>query len=198
MGHNEDIKPDARVSSNPYNRISNHNLPAMTRVRPATPSDVPLIRSLIHELATYERAPHSVKITDTQLLEDGFGAVRYYECLIAEHETANGVAPAGFALFFPIYSTWQGRSLHLEDLFVRPEFRGHGIGKALLNRVAAIAVERGCARLQWDVLNWNQTAIDFYLGLEAIMLDDWRRMRVTGSALAALAASPEAATETTA
>jgi len=170
----------------------------MTRIRPATPSDLSLIRALISELAEYEREPHSVRITEEQLLRDGFGPERYYECLIAECQTEDGSAPAGFALFFPIYSTWQGRSLHLEDLFVRPEFRGHGIGKALLNRVAAIAVERGCARLQWDVLNWNQTAIDFYLGLEAIMLDDWRRMRVTGSALAALAASPEAATETTA
>jgi len=164
----------------------------MTRIRPATPSDVPLMRSLIHELATYEREPHSVQITDTQLLQDGFGPERYYECLIAEHETADENTPAGFALFFPIYSTWQGRSLHLEDLFVRPQFRGHGIGKALLNRVASIAVERGCARLQWDVLNWNQPAIDFYCSLDAIMLDDWRRMRVTGTALTALAASTEA------
>jgi len=169
----------------------------MTRIRPATPSDVPLIRSLISELATYEREPHSVQITDAQLLEDGFGPKRYYECLIAEHEMENGNA-AGFALFFPIYSTWQGRSLHLEDLFVRPEFRGHGIGKALLNRVASIAVERGCARLQWDVLNWNQPAIDFYRSLDAAMLDDWRRMRVTGAALTALGASAEAATEATA
>jgi len=170
----------------------------MTRIRPATPSDVPLMRSLIHELAKYEREPHSVEITEAQLLQEGFGPERYYECLIAEHEMENGNTPAGFALFFPIYSTWQGRSLHLEDLFVRPRFRGHGIGKALLNRVASIAVERGCARLQWDVLNWNQPAIDFYRSLDAIMLDDWRRMRVTGAALAALAASTEAATEATA
>src|SRR5277367_999638 len=115
----------------------------MTRIRPATPSDIPLIRALIHELATYEREPHSVQITDEQLLRDGFGdgsgPARYYECLIAEHDGA----PAGFALFFPIYSTWRGRSLHLEDLFVRPQFRGGGIGKTLLNRVAAIAIERG-------------------------------------------------------
>jgi len=166
----------------------------MPRIRPTTPSDVPLIRALISELATYEREPHSVEITDAQLIEDGFGPERYYECLIAEHDDA----PAGFALFFPIYSTWQGRSLHLEDLFVRPQFRGHGIGKALLNRVASIAVERGCARLQWDVLNWNQPAIDFYRSLDAAMLDDWRRMRVTGAALAGLAASPETATEATA
>ncbi len=156
----------------------------MIHIRTATPADVPLIRSLIHELATYEREPHSVLITEEQLLEDGFGPERYYECLIAEYDAV----PAAFALFFPIYSTWRGRSLHLEDLFVRPQFRGKGIGKALLIRVAAIAVERNCARLQWDVLAWNQPAIDFYRGLDATMLDEWRRMRVTDDALAALGA----------
>ncbi len=166
----------------------------MIRIRPATPADVPLIRALIHELATYEREPHSVLITEAQLLEDGFGPERYYECLIAEVETGTGNAPAGFALFFPIYSTWRGRSLHLEDVFVRPQFRGLGIGKTLLNRVAAIAIERGCARLQWDVLAWNQPAIDFYLSLDAAMLDDWRRMRVTDAALAALAEAKSGAT----
>ncbi|MBV8437260.1 MAG: GNAT family N-acetyltransferase [Silvibacterium sp.] len=160
----------------------------MIRIRSATPADVPLMRELIHELATYEREPHSVQITEEQLLQDGFGPERYYECLIAEVETENGGTPAAFALFFPIYSTWRGCSLHLEDLFVRPQFRGHGIGKALLIRVAAIAVERGCARLQWDVLAWNQPAIDFYRSLDATMLDEWRRMRVTDEALAALAA----------
>ena len=154
------------------------------RIRPAAPSDVSLIRSLIHELATYEREPHSVLITEDQLLADGFGPERYYECLIAEYNST----PAAFALFFPIYSTWRGRSLHLEDLFVRPEFRGRGIGKALLTRIAAIAVERNCARLQWDVLAWNQPAIDFYRSLDATMLDEWRRMRVADEALAALAA----------
>jgi GNAT superfamily N-acetyltransferase len=169
----------------------------MTHIRPATPDDLPLMRALIHELATYEREPHSVHITETQLLNDGFGPERYYECLIAEHQAENGVTPAGFALFFPIYSTWEGRSLHLEDLFVRPAFRGLGIGKALLARVAAIAVERHCARLQWDVLDWNQPAIDFYRSLNAAMLDDWRRMRVTGNALSALAGK-EIRTEATA
>jgi GNAT superfamily N-acetyltransferase len=98
---------------------------------------------------------------------------------------------AGFALYFPIYSTWQGPSLHLEDLFVQPEFRGHGIGKALLQAVAAAAVRRGCTRLQWDVLDWNQPAIDFYQSIGATMLNDWRRMRVTGDAIKALAASSE-------
>jgi GNAT superfamily N-acetyltransferase len=157
----------------------------MIHIRPATPADVPLIRSLIHELATYEREPHSVLITDEQLLNDGFGPDRYYECLIAEYEGM----PAAFALFFPIYSTWRGRSLHLEDLFVRPQLRGKGIGKALLTRVAAIAMERNCARLQWDVLAWNQPAIDFYRSLNATMLDEWRRMRVTDDALAILGAA---------
>jgi GNAT superfamily N-acetyltransferase len=161
----------------------------MTRIRLATPSDVPLIRALIHELAVYEREPHSAQITDEQLLRDGFSPDRYYECLIAEYENDAGGAPAGFALYFPVYSTWQGRSLYLEDLFVRPEFRGHGIGKALLTRVAAIAVERGCARLDWSVLTWNQPAIDFYRSLDAKLLDDWHRMRVSGDALTALAAT---------
>jgi GNAT superfamily N-acetyltransferase len=155
----------------------------MIRIRPAIASDVPLIRSLVYELAEYEREPHSVQITEEQLLRDGFESDSYFECLIAEFDGT----PAGFALYFPIYSTWQGRSMHLEDLFVRPEFRGHGIGKALLRQVASVAVECGCARLQWDVLEWNRPAIDFYLSLDAIMLEDWRRMRVTDDALRKLA-----------
>jgi GNAT superfamily N-acetyltransferase len=158
----------------------------MIHIRTAVPADVPLIRALIQELADYEREPHSVHITEEQLLRDGFGQnpedSRYFECLIAEIDDVS----AGFALYFPIYSTWQGRSLHLEDLFVRPEFRGQGVGKALLRKVAAIAVERDCARLQWDVLEWNKPAIDFYRSLDGTMLDDWRRMRVTGDALSKL------------
>ncbi len=160
----------------------------MMHIRPAIAADIPLIRALIQELAEYEREPDSVHITEEQLLRDGFSNHpedgRYFECLIAE---INGI-PAGFALYFPIYSTWRGRSLHLEDLFVRPQFRGHGAGKALLRHIAGIAIERGCARLQWDVLEWNKPAIDFYRSLDAAMLDDWRRMRVTDDALAKLAA----------
>jgi GNAT superfamily N-acetyltransferase len=157
----------------------------MIKIRPATQDDIPLMLSLIRALAEYEREPHSVKITEEQLLRDGFGENPYYECVIAE---SNGAA-AGFALYFPIYSTWQGPSLHLEDLFVRPEFRGLGIGKALLNHVAATALKRGCTRLQWDVLEWNQPAIDFYHSIGATMLHEWRRMRVTGDALHALGAT---------
>ncbi len=161
----------------------------MTTIRQATPSDIPLIHSLVRALAEYEREPNAVKITENELLRDGFGPNPYYECLIAEEDGQ----PAGFALYFPIYSTWQGPSLHLEDLFVRPEFRGRGTGKALLQAVAAAAVRRGCARLQWDVLDWNQPAIDFYHSIGAVMLDEWRRMRVTGDALQLLA-TPDAVT----
>ena len=159
----------------------------MITIRAATPTDIPLMHSLVRALAEYEREPHSVQITEDQLLRDGFGPQPYYECIIAEHEGE----PAGFALYFPIYSTWQGPSLHLEDLFVLPAFRGKGIGKALLKQVAAAAVRRGSARLQWDVLDWNQPAIDFYHSIGAIMLHDWRGMRMTGEALQALAAPSE-------
>lgn len=155
----------------------------MTHIRTATPKDVPVILDLVRGLAEYERAPHAVRITEEELLRDGFGPHKYYECLIAESDGT----PAAFALFFPVYSTWEGRSLHLEDLFVRPAFRGRGVGKSLLRRVAAIAVERGCARLQWDVLDWNTPAIDFYRGIAAEMHGDWRRMRITGPALNTLA-----------
>lgn len=158
----------------------------MIQIRPSTPADAPLILAFIRHLAEYEREPHSVVMTEEQLLRDGFGSERYFECLIAE----SGNQPAGFALFFPIYSTWKGRSIHLEDLFVLPAFRKQGIGKALLRRVAAIAVERGCARLQWDVLDWNQLAIDFYRSLGAVTLDEWRIMRLTGPALEAVAGEP--------
>ena len=157
----------------------------MIHIRPATPADVPLMLAFIHELADFEREPHSVKMTEEQLLEDGFGNDPQYESLIAEWDGA----PAGWALFFPIYSTWRGRGLHLEDLFVRPQFRGRGIGKALLRRVAAIAAGKGCTKLQWEVLDWNQPAIDFYHSIGGFMLNEWRIMRVTGDALAALAAS---------
>jgi len=166
----------------------------MITIRPATAADIPLMYSLVHALAEYEREPHGVKITEEQLLRDGFGPNHYYECLIAEQDGK----PAGFALYFPIYSTWQGPSLHLEDLFVLPEFRGKGVGKALLKQVAAAAVKKNCARLQWDVLNWNQPAIDFYHSIGAIMMHDWRGMRMTRDAIKALAAPSPNVDEVTA
>jgi GNAT superfamily N-acetyltransferase len=159
----------------------------MPSIRAATPADIPLILDLIRALATYEREPDAVKTTEADLLRDGFSEHPCFECLIAE--TEDGKEPAGFALFFYNYSTWRGRpGIHLEDLFVLPRFRGQGIGKALLARVAARAAERGCVRLQWDVLDWNQTAIDFYQGLGAQFLEQWRIMRVNDDAIHSLAA----------
>ena len=158
----------------------------MHSIRAATPADIPAILDLIRALATYERAPDAVKTTEADLLRDGFGEQPCFECLIAENGEGQ---PAGFALYFYNYSTWRGRSgIHLEDLFVSPRFRGQGIGKALLARVAARAAEQGCPRLQWDVLAWNQTAIDFYRGLGAEFLDEWRIMRVADEGIRSLAA----------
>jgi GNAT superfamily N-acetyltransferase len=157
----------------------------MHSIRSATPADIPLILELIRALATYEREPDAVKTTEVDLLRDGFGKQPCFECLIAENEEGEA---AGFALYFYNYSTWRGRAgIHLEDLFVLPCFRGQGIGKALLARVAARAAEQGCVRLQWDVLEWNQTAIDFYQGLGAKFLDEWRIMRVNDEAIRTLA-----------
>jgi GNAT superfamily N-acetyltransferase len=154
-------------------------------IRNAVPEDVPLILEFIRALAVYEREPDAVTATEADLLRDGFGANPYYHCIIAEH----GGKPAGFAFYFFNYSTWTGRpGLYLEDLFVNPGFRGQGIGKALLARVAAIAVELGCPRLQWEVLDWNTPAIDFYSGLGASFLDEWRNVRMTGEPLKELAA----------
>jgi GNAT superfamily N-acetyltransferase len=163
-----------------------------TTIRTAVPQDVPLILAFIRALAAYEREPDAVTATEADLLRDGFGPNPYYHCILAEHDGR----PAGFAFYFFNYSTWTGRpGLYLEDLFVNPEFRGLGIGKALLARVAAIAVELGCPRLQWEVLDWNTPAIDFYSGLGARFLDEWRNVRVTGEALTKLAAmdTPEPA-----
>lgn len=157
-----------------------------TIVRAAKPSDVPQILAFIRGLAEYERAPNEVEATEEGLLQDGFGPNPFYFCLIAEQD---GV-PAGFALFFFNYSTWKGRpGIYLEDLYVEPRFRGLGIGKALLQRVAAFAVEKGCRRLEWAVLDWNTPAIEFYRAMGAEFLDEWRMVRVTGDALPRLAES---------
>jgi len=154
-------------------------------IRQAVPADVPLILEFIRALAVFEREPDAVTATEADLLRDGFGPEPYYHCLIAEQDGK----PAGFAFYFFNYSTWTGRpGLYLEDLFVNVEFRGLGIGKALLARVAAIAVEKNCPRLQWEVLDWNTPAVDFYASLGASFLDEWRNVRMTGEALAKLAA----------
>jgi GNAT superfamily N-acetyltransferase len=163
----------------------------MLQIRPAELADIPTILELIHELATYEREPLSVVATEADLLRDGFGERPFFQCLIAEY----GGVPAGFALYFFNYSTWRGRpGIHLEDLFVHPPFRGKGIGKALLIKVAEVAVANQCARFQWDVLDWNQPAIDFYHSLGAKFMSEWRIMRVSGDALTALATGEPIAT----
>jgi GNAT superfamily N-acetyltransferase len=163
-----------------------------TTIRPATAADVPQILIFIRALAAYERAPDAVSATEEGLLRDGFGPHPYYECLMAEHDGK----PAGFALYFYNYSTWMGRpGIYLEDLFVQPELRGLGIGKALLQRVAAAAVEKGCQRMQWAVLDWNTPAIDFYKAMGAEFLDEWRNVRVSGEALERLAGATEQSTQ---
>jgi GNAT superfamily N-acetyltransferase len=155
-------------------------------IRPAAPDDIPLILAFIHELAEYERAPEQAVARPEDLLRDGWGAAPKFRVVIAEWQGA----AAGFALFFYNYSTWQGRAgIYLEDLFVRPQFRGKGIGKALLVHLAEIAVRENCGRFQWQVLDWNTPSIDFYKSLGAGVMQEWLTMRVDGDALLRLAKS---------
>jgi GNAT superfamily N-acetyltransferase len=160
------------------------------RVRPAAPADVPAVVQLILALAEYERLAGEAAPDEARLREHLFGAERRAEVLVAEVHGRIG----GFALFFPTYSTFLTRpGLWLEDLFVLPELRRCGIGTALLRRVAEIAVERGCGRLEWSVLDWNEPALRFYRRLGARPLDEWTVQRMEGGALAALAAGDAAA-----
>ena len=155
------------------------------RILPATKKDIPLIRELILELAEYERAlPGQAPVTEKDLARTLFGKKPAAEVLIAYL----GDEPAGFALFFHNYSTWLGkRGIFLEDLFVRPAARKHGIGFALLRDLARIALERDCGRMDWQVLNWNELAISFYKRIGAKPMDDWTTFRLTGDALAHVA-----------
>src|SRR5437762_11354477 len=138
--------------------------------RPAHVEDVPIILELIRDLATYERAPHEVSATEEQLVNVLFGARPAAEVLLA----FEGKSPVGFAVFFHNFSTWLGRpGLYLEDLFVRPEERGKGYGRALLQRLAQIAKERGCGRMEWAVLDWNDPAIQFYRSEERRVGKEW-------------------------
>jgi GNAT superfamily N-acetyltransferase len=156
------------------------------RITPATAADTPVILALIRELAEFERLLNEVTATEEQLRETLFGQRRSAEVVIARVEDE----VAGFALFFHNYSTFLAKpGIYLEDLFVRPKFRGQGTGEALLRHLAQLAVDRGCGRLEWSVLDWNQRAIDFYKALGAKPLDDWTMFRVTGDALTKLAES---------
>ena len=156
----------------------------MLTLRAATREDVGLIRQLIYELAEYEREPAAAVATEEDLLRDGFGPIPFFHVVVAEWD---GQA-AGFALYFFNYSPWQGRpGLYLEDLFVRPALRGKGIGRALLAHLARIALEKGCGRFVWQVLDWNEPSIRFYESLGARMLKGWLTMRVDGEGLSRLA-----------
>jgi len=156
------------------------------KVRVATAGDVALVHELMRGLAVYEKLEHAMVSTEADLAEALFGAHPACEALVAE---IDGQA-VGFALYFRTYSTFVGKpGLYLEDLFVVPEARGKGAGKALLSRLAAITVERGYARLEWAVLNWNEPAIGFYKSLGAVPMDEWTVYRMSGAALQTLAAS---------
>ncbi len=173
-------------------------------IRPAIPADVPMIVRFIRELADYERALDKVVATEADLLRDGWGLAAdgetllqptpppRFRTLIADWRNAPDAAlePAGFALYFTTYSTWVGHhGIRLEDLYVTPSLRGKGVGKALLARLARLAVDEGCSRLEWDVLTWNEPAIAVYERLGAIIKNEWHVMRLSGAPLTALAAA---------
>jgi len=155
----------------------------MLHIRPATPHDAALLLTMIRELAEYERGLEFVSIREEDLARDGFGENPRFRALIAEWDGH----PAGCAVFFEYYSTWAGRGLFLEDLFVREAFRGRGIGKALLAAVARIAVHEHCYGIHWEVLDWNEKPIEFYKRLGAIFRDQWRPVLLTDDALRRLA-----------
>jgi GNAT superfamily N-acetyltransferase len=155
----------------------------MLLIRAATVDDVSLLRTMIRELAAFERELVSCVIEEADLARDGFGAKPKFRALIAEWDGQ----PAAYALFFGYYSTWRGHGLFLEDLFVREEFRGKGIGKSLLAAVARIAVQENCCGVHWEVLDWNEKAIELYKSLGAEFLDQWRRVLLGDDALRRLA-----------
>ena len=153
-------------------------------IHPATEADVPLILELIKALAEYERLGHEVVATEAMVRESFFGPAPHAQAAIARR----GTDPVGFAIWFSTYSTFLSRpGIYLEDLFVLPEWRGKGIGRALLQHLARLAVERGCGRIEWSVLDWNETAIKFYRGLGARPMDEWTVYRLTGDSIQRLA-----------
>ncbi|MDV3458002.1 GNAT family N-acetyltransferase [Sphingomonas sp. HF-S4] len=156
----------------------------MTQIRPATAADVPLILRLVRELAEFEREPDAVEATEPMLEAALFGERPAAEAVIAEL----GGEAVGFALFFQNFSTWTGKpGIYLEDLYVTPAARGAGVGTALLRHLAGLALDRGCGRFEWSVLDWNEPAIQFYRAMGAVGMDEWRVQRVAGDALARLA-----------
>ncbi|HEX7104562.1 MAG TPA: GNAT family N-acetyltransferase [Acidothermaceae bacterium] len=158
-------------------------------IRPARPADVDTILSLIKELAAFEREPDAVQATPDDLRAALFCDRPAVSCLIAEHDTGDGVEIAGFALWFLNFSTWVGKhGVYLEDLYVRPRYRRNGYGKALLLQLVRIALERGYGRVEWSVLDWNAGAQGFYRAIGAVPMDEWTVWRLAGDQLAAAAA----------
>jgi len=169
------------------------NTPENFEIRPARVQDVPVILQLIHDLATYERAPDEVTATEEQLVEVLFGERPAADVLLA----FEGKLPVGFAVYFYNFSTWLARpGLYLEDLFVKPEKRGKGYGRALLVELAKIARDRGCGRMEWAVLNWNEPAIKFYQTLDAKPMNEWTVFRLTRDEIAKLADAADTAATT--
>ena len=159
----------------------------MLSIRPALQEDVPLLREMIHEFAKFEKL--AAVVTEADLLRDGFGEAPKFRVLFAEW----GGKLAGYALFFGYYSTFEGRSaIFLEDIYVRHEFRGHGIGKALMARLAVIAKQENCFGLRWEVLDWNTPAIDFYKKMGATFLDPWKNVVLSGEAFEKLVSEQNA------
>lgn len=156
----------------------------MLHIRAATIEDVPLLKQMIVEFATFERLADYVTVTEETLKRDGFGPSPRFRTLLPEWDGRL----AGYVIFFPFYSSFQGPGLFLEDIYVREEFRGKGIGKLLMTAVAAIAMREGYGAIRWEVLDWNQPAIGFYKKLGAELFDDWKEMILDGGALRKLAA----------
>jgi GNAT superfamily N-acetyltransferase len=158
------------------------------QIVPATEAETPVILGMIRDLAEYEKLSHAVVATEERLRETLFGARPAAEVLLASWGEPDALEWAGIALFFPNYSTFLAQpGIYLEDLYVKPHLRGKGIGFGLLTRLAKIAVERGCGRLEWEVLDWNEPSIQFYKRLGAVPMDEWTRFRMTEDAISRLA-----------
>lgn len=168
--------------------VENFNI----NIRTAGEEDIPVILELVKELAEYERLSHKVTATPDHFREFGFGAEKHFRAIIADYDTEEHQGVAGFALFFFTFSTFLGQpTLYLEDLFVKPQYRGNGIGLALLKELAKIAVQKKCGRMEWSVLDWNKPAIKFYEALGARALSDWTVFRLEESAIKKLSATED-------